>query len=471
MKTRNQSNAGSRQWQPLSALFVAFLAAGFACSPAAGADGNVDTAFGTGGIATTGLTTQGFELPEKPLVLPDGKILICSSVVTGGPSGSDFFVARFNADGMPDTSLSFDGKVTIDFDSRNDICNALALQADGRIVVAGSSAPAMSPNEDFAVARLNSDGSPDMTFGGGTGQALFPFDIGGSDGDVAGAVAIQPDGKILAAGWAVTDASGYDFAVVRLLPDGSRDTTFNSTGRVTVAFDFPGTSGIDQADAIAIDDQARILLGGVAETAPASFDFALARLLPNGQLDHSFDADGRATIGFDLGNTNSDLSYHTILLQDGRIVMVGAADAGVGSTQNNDVAIARLLPDGSPDAGFGIGGKVVVPFDLVTNGNDVATAVVEDSAGRLVVVGGATYDATFDFRSFALRLLGNGTLDGNFGSFGKKTYDFGGTADVFLGVALQGTQIIASGQLATAPDSDNFVTRLAVDLIFADGFE
>ena len=471
MDRRNRSGVMTNRILPALAGGIGCMVAAFACNAVMAADGDVDAGFGTGGIATTGLTAQGFQLPAKPVVLADGRILVCSSVSTGGPSGVDFFLARFNADGTPDTTFSFDGKVTIDFGSRDDVCNALAVQADGKILAVGSSAPAMSLNSDFAIARLNADGSPDATLGGGSGQTLIPFDVGGNDSDIAGAVAIQADGRILAAGWVVTDATGFDFAVVRLLSDGSRDTTFNSTGRVTVGFDFPGTNGIDQADAIAIDDQGRIVLGGVAEVAPGSFDFALVRLLPTGQLDHSFDADGRATLGFDLGNSNSDLSYQTILQQDGRIVMVGAADTGVGGTQNNDVAIARLLPDGSPDGSFGIGGKVVVPFDLVTNASDVATGIVQDSAGRLVVVGAAIYDTSFDSRSFALRLLGNGILDGGFGSFGKKTYAFGGTADLFLGVALQGTQIIASGQLANAPDYDNFVTRLDVDLLFANGFD
>ena len=291
--------------------------------------------------------------------------------------------------------------------------------------------------------------------------------------DTAATVALQPDNKILVAGWAEA-ATGIDMAIVRLLPDGTRDTTFNGTGRVTIDFNFPGTGSIDQADSIVVEDSGKILLGGVAETTSGSFDFALARLLPNGQLDPSFDADGRATIGFDLGNTNSDLSYQTIRQRDGKIVMVGAADTGSG-TANNDFAIARLLPDGSPDPGFGVGGKVVVPFDIVTNGADVATGVVEDSVGRLVVVGGGISSSGTEASSLALRLLPDGTLDDGFGNFGKQIYAFGGTYELFTGVTLQGTQIIAEGivQSGTSPDtvSDNVVARMEVDLIFADGFE
>jgi uncharacterized delta-60 repeat protein len=450
---------------------LALAAAMFVSSSAVAADGDLDPTFGTGGFTLTGLTAAGFELPAKPIVQPDGKVLMCSTVATGGPSGNDMFIARFNADGSPDTGFDFDGQVTVDFAGRGDGCNALALQADGKIVAVGTSTDT-TPNADFAVARVNADGSLDPTFGAGTGTALVPFDLGGNNSDTAGAVTMQADGKILVAGWAVVAPGNYDFAVVRLLPDGTRDTTFNSTGRVTVAFDFPSTDGVDQADAIMVDDAGRIVLGGVAETQPSSFGFALARLLPNGQLDHNFSADGRATIDFDLGATMSELSYQSILTRDGKIVMVGQADAGSGSTTNGDVAIARVLPDGSPDATFGIGGKVVVPFDQVTNGGDVATGVVEDAAGRLVVVGASVVDGTnFYTRSFALRLMSDGSLDQSFGTFGKKVYNFDGDSDLATGVALQGTQAIMAGLTTSGSDTDNFVARLEVDLIFAGGFD
>jgi uncharacterized delta-60 repeat protein len=453
-----------------SRALLALSAATFA-SAAIAADGDLDPSFGTGGFALAGLTTAAFELPAKPIVQPDGKILICSTVNTGGTSGSDFFVERFNTDGSPDTSFDFDGQVTVDFAGRNEGCNALALQADGKIVAIGTSTDT-TPNADFAVARLNADGSLDPTFGAGTGTALVSFDLGDNNDDTAGAVAMQADGKIVVAGWAVVGTNTYDFAVVRLLPDGTRDTTFNSTGRVTIAFDIPGTNGVDQADAIMIDDAGRLVVGGVAETQLGSFGFALARLLPNGQLDHNFNADGRATIDFDLGGTMSDLSYQSILTRDGKIVMVGVADAGSGSTTNNDVAIARVLPDGSPDSTFGIGGKVVVPFDQIPNGTEVATGVVEDDAGRFVAVGTTLVDdVNFFSRTFALRLTPNGALDSSFGSFGKKVYNFDGDSDLATGVALQGTQVVMAGITTSGTDTDDYIARIEVDMIFADGFE
>lgn len=454
----------------LGKVLAAVAASALACNAASATDGELDPAFGSGGVAVSGVTLAGFELPTKPVVQPDGKILTCSRLENAGPSQAEFFIARFNADGSPDASFNFGGTVSVDFGGGIDRCNAIAVQPDGKIIAAGSTG-ADTSTSDFAVARLNADGTLDPTFGAGTGKTTVPFDLGNTNQDVADAIVLQPDNKIIVAGIVDTASNGNDFGVVRLMPDGTRDTTFNSTGRVTVGFDFPAsTNKTDQADAVVLDDAGRILVSGIAQTDGQAFDFALARILPSGQLDTNFDADGRATIGFDAGASNSDASYQMIRDRSGRLVMVGAADTGTSET-NNDVAIARLRPNGTPDPTFGVGGKVIVPFDIIANGNDVATGVVEDSAGRLVLVGAATSDLSFNFRSFALRLRGDGTLDQSFGSFGKKIYLFGATADLFMGVTLQGTQIIGGGQLTSGTDVDNFVARLLVDLIFADGFE
>lgn len=466
MQVLDVARPGRAQWMAAGLVLLALMVV--QCDPALATDGDLDLTFGTGGFTLAGLTGATFILPPKPVVQPDGKILYCSGLSSGGISGEDFVVLRFNADGSPDSSFNFDGRAIVDFSGQQDLCNALAVQADGKIVAAGSTA-ASGPNQDFAVARLNTDGSLDSTFGAGTGKTIIAFDLGDTNSDQGTAVALQPDGKIVVAGWADTAMHGDDFAVVRLLPDGSRDTAFNVTGRVTVGFDFPGGNESDEADTVIIDDAGRIVVAGAAVNSADDSDFAVIRLLPNGQLDPEFDGDGRATIGFDLGATNNDPSYQTILQRDGKIVMVGQADTGSGSTSNDDTAIARLLPDGSPDASFGIGGKVLVPYDLVANGTDVGWGVVQDEAGRLLVAG-AAMNAT-GVVAVVSRLNANGSLDASFGAFGKKVIDLGGDGSAFTGVALQGTQIIGAGERVIGSDTDDLVARLNVDLIFADGFE
>ena len=442
-----------------------------ACGVAAAADGDLDPTFGNGGFMVAGVTGANFLLPPKPAVQPDGKILYCSRIDTGGSTGADFLIVRFNADGSLDSTFNFDGRVTVDFDNNTDGCNAIAVQPNGKIVAVGASEPSGTFNYDFAIARLNADGTLDSTFGAGTGKTTVAFDLGDDNGDYGNAVALQADGKIVVAGWADTAAHGDDFAVTRLLPDGTRDSAFNVTGRVTIAFDLPGSATqTDEGDSVAIDGNGNIIVGGIAEAAPPNAqDFAVARLTPSGALDHDFDADGRATFAFDAGATNNDLSYDMIRQRDGKIVMVGSVDTGTGSTSNPDTAVVRLLPDGSPDADFGIGGKVLVPYDLVADGTDVAYGVLQDPAGRIVLAGGAA--TTTGARATVARLLGNGTLDASFGNFGKGVYDLDADAAAFTGIVLQGTQIIAAGEYIIGADQDDVVARVQVDLIFAGGFE
>lgn len=455
----------------LPLLFVFFSSAS-----SLAADGDLDPTFGDGGMTPAGVIHANLQLPVAPVVMSDGRILTCAPLTDNGSSGTDFLLMRYLADGGLDTSFSFDGKVTVDFGGDNDQCNAVALQGDGKIVVAGTTNAA--GNSDFAVARLSADGTLDTGFGNGTGKAVVAFDAGGSNDDIGGSLAIQPDGKLLVAGWSASAANGDDFAIVRLLPDGTRDPAFNLTGRVTVGFDFPAsTNKSDQADNVIVDPAGRILVGGVAQTSGQSFDFAVARLLPNGQLDANFDGDGRATIGFDLGASANDLCYRMLLRRDDRIVLVGAADTSP-STLNNDMAVARLLPDGSPDASFGIGGKTVLSFDLITNGIDGAFGAVEQPNGKLILAGIAQYNLTpVATRGAVARLNADGSLDTQFGAFGKTLIDFQLTSpsqQYVLGVALQRTQIILSGVVNVPGDAgsqDAYVARLQNDLIFADGWE
>ncbi len=448
------------------------------------ADGDIDTSFGTGGLALTGLIdASGAGGGCRPLVQPDGKIVICGTRVLNGSSGSDFLVARFNANGTLDSSFSFDGEVTIDFDngSGSDAAQGVALQADGKIVVAGTTAGSAVGSADFAVARLNANGSLDTTFGAGTGKTTIGFDLnGGTGNDNAGSIALQADGKIVVVGTAQT-TTGNVFAVTRLLPDGTRDSAFNLNGKVTFGFAISGPANeSDSATGVAIDDSGRIVVTGVAtynDGTNSISQFAVARLLSSSVLDSNFHANGRTTIAFDPGNGISQASAFGMTVQrDGKIVLVGTANSSTSTTTpNNDIALARLQPDGSLDAGFGFGGKTQIAFDLVANGTDVGLGVVEQSNGRLVVAG-ASVDASFEYATTA-RLTNNGALDNGFGTFGKRSYDFStGTPheQAFLGVAFQGTQIIVAGLVllpGSASTIDNVVLRLNNDLIFANGFE
>lgn len=448
-------------------------------------DSDPDPGFGVDGLALGGIDDNNGGITAcRPLVQGDGKILMCGTRQSNPTSGADFFVVRYTADGQPDPDFSFDGSVTIDFTGVDgvDTAKAIALQADGRIVVVGTArTDAFSRSEDFAIARLEPDGTLDATFGAGSGKKIIPFDLdNGTGSDDVADVAVQADGRIVIAGTVKTAANGRDFGVLRLLGDGTPDPAFNLTGKVTVGFDLAaGSSHDDVAYRVLIDPAQRILVAGSANNGADALatDFAVARLLANGQRDANFSADGRTTIAFDLGTTGSDIAYGLALSDDAKILLCGNVDVSPSAVANIDIGVARLLGDGSPDAGFGLSGKTLVTFDLTANAADFGLGIVALPGGRAVVVGAAQYDPTH-LRAAAARLRGDGSGDPDFGAFGKRTYSFQQTTpdtQAFLGVTRAGSDLLIGGviqvQGAGGNPYDSLVVRLRSDRVFADGFD
>ena len=443
------------------------------------ADGELVPDFGDNGIAPAGITDVYTGETAGPVVQTDGSIVYCSTRATAGSSGRDFVVLRLTPDGQPDDTFNFSGRVDIDFSGDDDECTGIAVQPDGKIVLVGSTVESDNTS-NFAVARLNANGSLDPDFGNGTGKQVITWDAYDSSGNQARAVALQSDGSIVVAGGILPNFQ-RDFAVARLLPDGSYDTTFNLTGRQRIAFDL-AVDADDSAYSVAIDAAGRILLGGYAENlnaVPQNADFALARLLPNGQLDANFDADGLVTIAFDVGGaggSNDDRANAITLQNDGMIVLAGSSDASGTSTPDEDFALARLLPSGAPDNSFGSAGRALANFDLIPGGTDVARAVVQQDNGNLLVAGYAMTVANGTGIDVAmLRLRPDGSRDPGFGNFGRLTIDFGRTnpgAQLTTGVALAGDHILVSGGIVpTAGSVDVFVAALQNDTLFANGFE
>jgi uncharacterized delta-60 repeat protein len=450
---------------------------------AAAGDGEMDTGFGTGGIALAGVTDgDGGPSGCRPIVQPDGKIVICGTRLSNGATGSDFLVVRFNADGSLDGGFGMNGRVTIDFDngSGGDRANGIALQSDGKIVVAGTTHGAAMHSADFAVARLTADGMLDRTFAG-IGETTIPFNLDhGVGDDNVDAVAVQPDGTIILAGSAET-ASGVVVAIARVRSDGGRDAAFNLTGKVTFGFELVGaTAEADTADGIAIDSKGRLVIAATANaTAPQDIaEFGAARLLANGELDTSFNGSGRTTIAFDPGTGISNaVAFGVVIQDDERILIPGYANSSPWAMQNMDMAAARLMPDGSPDRAFGVDGKIWIPFDLEANGVDAAIGALEQPDGRLLLVGTAIGDGAQ--YGVVARVTADGMPDSSFGTLGRQTYDLGLTVpgtQAFTGVALQGSNIIVGGIAFVSPlgnpqPLDYLVVRLFDDSIFDDGFD
>jgi uncharacterized delta-60 repeat protein len=214
--------------------------------------GTLDTTFGGGdGWATKDLGSGGFA--EAVAVDPQDRIVV------GGQStvvGSDFALVRFKRDGGLDYSFGGDGVVNSDFGGTSDIADALAVRSDGGVLAAG--AASVGANNQFALALYRPDGTPAASFGGGDG--LVTTDIG-PDFDRAFGVAVQPDGRIVAAGRNDPASGSNDrFAVIRYSPGGVLDSSFSGDGIATTNF----TPSDDEADAVVVQPSGRVVAGGNA---------------------------------------------------------------------------------------------------------------------------------------------------------------------------------------------------------------
>ncbi len=321
-------------------------------------DGTPDATFGSGGKVTLG--TAAADTGGGVVVLPDERIVVSGQ----GYATQDFVTKRLNADGSPDTSFTGAGTSIVDFGG-NDAVNAMVQQPDGKLVLVGST----SVGGDFAIARLNADGTPDTTFSGDGRQTV---DFGGG-GDVAFSVAIAPDGKILVAGKGGGAIS--DMVVARLNADGSLDSTFGAGASAKASIDFGGS---DAANGVALQPDGKIVMAGT--TTAGDGDLAVARLNADGSMDTSFSGDGKLTAGYGAAN---ELGLALAIQQNGRIVILGTGDV------NSDFLVLRLAPDGTPDASFGNGGTVAVDFGGAEFDGDVAL-----QPDGQIVVAGSTNNAT-----------------------------------------------------------------------------
>jgi uncharacterized delta-60 repeat protein len=336
-----------------------------------GADGKRDATFNRGandGFVRTNIAsgTNSIDYARAIGRQSDGRL-----IVAGYTSTWDFALARYSADGALDTSFG-DGGRTVTHVGVIDYGFALAIDAADRIIVAGTTSGNGSSGEDFLLVRFAADGRPDTGFNGGdpantTGAVRTHF----SRDDRAQAVAVQPDGRIVAAGYA--NGAGSDFALARYLDDGRLDTGFGAagTGRATAHL-----GSVDRATAMLIQPGGEIVVGGYTGVA-SGINFALVRLTASGVLDTTFDADG--IVLTDIGGDDDRINA-LALDSSGRIVAAGYSRNGL----NTDIALARYAQDGKLDPTFGVGGVVVT---AVGGGNDLATSVVIQPDGRIVAVG------------------------------------------------------------------------------------
>ncbi len=343
-------------------------------------NGSLDTTFDVDGKVTTSIGTLGQDLGLSTAIQSDGKILVGGSS-RGAINNDDFALIRYNSNGSLDTSFDNDGKVTTSIGIYHEIGRSIAIQTDGKIIIAGESLN--TTGYDFALVRYNTNGSLDTTFDT-DGKVTTSF---GNFHDNPSAITIQSDGKILVAGGS---NNGNDFfAIARYNIDGSLDTTFDIDGKITTAIGL----GNAYATSIAIQSNGKIVVAGSSHNS-INYDFALVRYNIDGSLDTTFSNDGMVTTA--LGSSQDVISAVSIQ-PDGKIVA-----AGFSASSHYDFALARYNPNGSLDTTFDIDGKVKTDFG---NKNDHGYSVALQNDGKIVLAGSSN-DSSNQF-VFALARYNN----------------------------------------------------------------
>ena len=348
-------------------------------------------------------------------------------IIAAGSSDAKLALARYGRTGSLDPSFGAGGKVTTAIGTRSR-AGAVALQPDGKILVAGSTVDEAGEYQ-FAVVRYTADGSLDPSFGAG-GAVTTPFGPGVAS---ASALVLAPDGRIVAAG-----RGGSDFALARYDPNGSLDTTFGDGGKVTTAFADAHEAGVAE---IALQPDGKIVAAGTILT-PANYDFALARYDPNGLLDTGFGTGGRVTTSI---GPNHDFASSLALRPDGKLVVAGFSEQLSG----DGLALARYNADGSLDEQFGTG---PVAGTTVTGSSGWAEAMVLQPDGKILAAGWIY--AGRDVYDFGLvRYKANGSLDAGFGKRGTVRTSLGPGSDYAYALALQPNGRAVAAGMSSHPGS------------------
>jgi uncharacterized delta-60 repeat protein len=350
----------------------------------------------TGGIITTDFGNN--DDGKSVILQADGKLVV------GGSGNLDFSLARYNNDGSLDTSFDGDGKVTTDFGSIPAFANAVIIQSDGKLVVAGESVNSQGGN-NLILVRYNSDGSLDTSFDG-DGKVISDINTT----HIASQIILQADGKFVVAACNWNYWGESDFILVRYNSDGSLDTRFGDGGKVLTRTGFY----YDRVSSVAVQPDGKFVLVG------SKGDVTVMRYNSDGSLDTSFDSDGKVITDFTVDSTygtTNDFANSVIVQADGKVVIAGSNDFTVGASRQQ-FALARYNPDGTLDSQFDGDGKLTTDFNQ-RNTNTVNAILVQPD-GKLVVAGIST-DTNYKSAFALVRYNVDGSLDASFGDHGKVT--------------------------------------------------
>ncbi|WP_250465041.1 thrombospondin type 3 repeat-containing protein [Microbulbifer litoralis] len=407
--------------------------------------GSLDNSFNSDGKLVIEQSSQSTGDANDVLIQPDGKIVTAGSYRSGVFGGNEpqFFLTRTNPDGSLDTSFNGSGLTYYrrSLNAEATIANTIIRQTDGKYLVGGR-VQESGAIEGSVLARINADGTIDTTFGANGFFSNTFFD----DREEIFDLALQDDGKILAAIGLLGPVSSEDLHVVRFNIDGSLDTTFGSSGLLSISAAFSPTTEV--ATTISVSTSGEILLGGTVND-----EIAVAKILSSGSLDTSFGSQGIAVASISGSQFVNDL----LIQPDGSIVVTGVSDG--------DFLTARFTPFGNLDTGFnsGVGYNI---FD-VSGGYDFSSGVALQSDGGLILGGFGNPSTGTDFA--VARLDSSGILDSSFGNRGIVLTDFSSSLDQGYSVGLQADgKIVVAGATDFSPTGNDKAALARYNIATAD---
>lgn len=352
---------------------------------------DLDPTFGTGGVASTDFNL-GQDSIAAMAIQPDGKIVTAGSAYNRAAS-FDFALARYDTNGALDTSFGGAGKVTLDFNGKRDQAYGLAIQSDGKIVVAGT-AVGTGTTSDLALARFDTNGNLDTGFGIG-GKVLTALT---ANDDEIHKIALQTDGKIVATGAGNFGNFNSDIVVARYNGNGALDTGFGG-GAGYVVIDYFG--GQDEGNGVAVLTNGKLLVAGKCLAGPSQFNYSVAVLQLNsdGSADTSFGTAGKRT--YRVGA--SDIGNALVVQPDGKFLVGGTTAPVSDQITGANFLVYRFNSDGTPDPSFAAGGVAIT--NIFGNSMDSILSLALQPDGKIVAAGQGSGNVG------VARFNGDGSLD------------------------------------------------------------